>query len=140
MKSDGLSEHKQMMVEEIKLEAESLKQQYDFFKHITTLTTGAFLVIVALWEVVFKNPSGKIFIALSLIFFSASLFCLVLVMKLFSVVLEKIWMWNFFSDTDNVKKDYKYFRGKTKIYNWVSSICFWLGIVSLLIFAMIEIF
>jgi hypothetical protein len=40
----------------IKADEESVKMQYDGFKHLTTLNTGSILLLVAFLERVFSNP------------------------------------------------------------------------------------
>lgn len=48
---------------------EGQKLIYDVFKHVTTLSTGAILILVALLEKFFKNPEWKALIAASFIGF-----------------------------------------------------------------------
>jgi hypothetical protein len=48
--------------------------QYDYFKHLTTLSTGSILIIVAFLEKVFSEPTG---IFLSIISIIALALCLI---------------------------------------------------------------
>lgn len=51
--------------EELKAYQEGQKLIYDVFKHITTLSTGAVLILVALLEKFFKAPEWKELVAAS---------------------------------------------------------------------------
>lgn len=57
---------------------EGLKLHYDIYKHLTTLSTGSILIIVALLEKVFVHPKWKAFVV--------SAFCLFLLTILGSLV------------------------------------------------------
>lgn len=52
---------------------ESWKLVYDFFKHITTLDTGAILLLVGLLEKLFKEPKWRPLVGLAIILFLTSL-------------------------------------------------------------------
>lgn len=133
--------HVKVKLEHIKNQAETVKCQYDFYKHMTTLNTGAFLIIVALMGGVFDKPKGILFIVLSLSLFSVSLISSLKEMDLFAGVLQKIWRWNFgLENQENIKKEVGSYEKKSNIYTGFSSFGFGLGMVSLLVFAMMNIF
>jgi hypothetical protein len=46
--------------------AEADKLRYDFFKHLTTLSTGSILLSAALLEKLFTKPNGKILVLFAL--------------------------------------------------------------------------
>ena len=133
--------HLKVTLEHIKNQVETVKCQYDFFKHMTTLNTGAFLIIVALLGGVFKNPKGMLFIVLSLSLFSMSLISSLKEMDLFAGLLQKIWGWNFgLESQENIKKQIGSYKKKSNVYTKFSSFGFGLGMVSLLVFAMKNVF
>jgi len=45
---------------------EGLKLQYDFFKHLTTLSTGTILLLVTLIEKLFITPEWKLLVPIAL--------------------------------------------------------------------------
>jgi hypothetical protein len=47
---------------------EALRLYYDFYKHLTTLSTGSILIIVALLEKVFVHPKWKAFVVFAFAF------------------------------------------------------------------------
>ena len=66
-----------------KAREEGRKLQYDFFKHLTTLSTGSILLFITLVEKLFANPKWKLFIAvafgafvLSILFSIITMICL----------------------------------------------------------------
>jgi hypothetical protein len=48
---------------------ESLKLYYDVYKHLTTLSTGAIVILVALLEKVFVNPKWRALVVAAFCFF-----------------------------------------------------------------------
>lgn len=48
-----------------KANEESLKLSYDLFKHITTLSTGTLLILIAFLERLFQNPTWKFLVSIS---------------------------------------------------------------------------
>ena len=59
---------------------EGNKLHFDSFKHLTTLSTGAILILVALLEKLFTNPQWKILVGFSLVSFILSILSSVLMM------------------------------------------------------------
>jgi hypothetical protein len=76
-------------LEMLKYKAEALKQQYDFFKHMTTLNTGSILIIVALMQSDFQDATVVCLVIISIVLFFGSLVCSVIQMFLYSGVLSK---------------------------------------------------
>ncbi|EPS8832808.1 hypothetical protein BBM13_10810 [Vibrio parahaemolyticus] len=56
-------------VEATPAQQESAKLAYDLFKHLTTLSTGSLLVIVAFIEKVYSSPKAMYLVSGSLVFF-----------------------------------------------------------------------
>lgn len=50
-------------------EIEIYKIEFDYLKHLTTVSTGAILLIVAFLEKIFKQPEYKLAVAVSLVCF-----------------------------------------------------------------------
>lgn len=63
---------------------EGLKSLYDFFKHMTTLSTGSLLLLATLLEKFFKAPSWSALIGLTFVGFIGSLVCSLVMMVLVS--------------------------------------------------------
>jgi hypothetical protein len=63
---------------------EGNKLHFDAFKHLTTLSTGAILILIALLEKLFVNPQWKILIGVSLVAFILSILSSVLMMFVFA--------------------------------------------------------
>lgn len=49
-----------------KRRTESIKLQFDLYKHLTTLSTGAILLLAAFLEKLFKEPHGKWLVGVSM--------------------------------------------------------------------------
>jgi hypothetical protein len=105
---------------------------YDCFKHITTISTGSLLLIVAFMEKIFSNPEWKFMAAVSILAFTISVVSNLVVM---------------FIMVTNVK----YFLGTTKSNETTVVVAFGvaflsmggffiLGIVSFIIFAFKNLF
>jgi len=60
------------VIEELK---DVVKHQYDYYKHMTIINSGSILVIIALFEGVFKDPKGIEIIIISIASFVVSLVC-----------------------------------------------------------------
>lgn len=130
-----------LALERIKYQYDIIKYQYDFYKHMTTLTTGAFLVIVALMGGVFQNPKGMVFIIISLSFFSVSLIFSILEMDLFASLMQKLWDWAFRDEGgQSIRQQIEPIRKKSKVYVLFSQYGFWAGMVFLLVFAFVNVF
>ncbi len=54
-------------------EIEVYKIEFEYLKHLTTISTGSILLIVAFLEKIFKNPESKFLIAISLCCFLGSI-------------------------------------------------------------------
>jgi hypothetical protein len=52
---------------------ESIKNDLDYFKHLTTLSTGSILIIIALVKELFRYPKGLPLVVLSFLCFVVSL-------------------------------------------------------------------
>jgi hypothetical protein len=50
-----------------------IKHAHEYYKHMTTLNTGAILIIIGLLEGVFEEPKGKFFVIISICCFAISL-------------------------------------------------------------------
>jgi len=133
--STELSTEEKRTIEFIKVQLESLKHQYDYFKNMTTLNTGAFILVVAFMERAFENPVWKEVILVSLVCFSVSLFFSLLVMKSYITSMEKMWGWNFPIEGRPTGKEIESL--KTKLKNQIKwcGVFFFLGIFFLLVFA-----
>lgn len=127
-----------VQLEELKYKAEAFKQQYDFFKHMTTLNTSTILIIVALMQYVFKKPSVVYFVIASILFTFGCLICSVIQMFLYSGVFKKIYYWEFWSELKVNAEEIESFKKRTKNLNIAGSILYGLGIISLMIFAIIN--
>lgn len=49
---------------------EADKLRFDFFKHLTTLSTGSILLTLAMLEKLFRSPKGKVLVLFALICFA----------------------------------------------------------------------
>lgn len=61
---------------------EAQKLVFDGFKHVTTISTGAILILVAFLEKVFTTPKWKLLIAVSFAGFIISTVCAVICMHI----------------------------------------------------------
>ena len=57
---------------EQKAQQESIKLYFEYYKHLTTLSTGAIIILSTFLEKLFKNPKEIVFVKWSLIFFIIS--------------------------------------------------------------------
>jgi hypothetical protein len=64
---------------------ESYKLVYDFFKHVTTLSTGSILLLVAFLERIFHNPVAKGLVAVALASFIVATLCSLLDMYIIAI-------------------------------------------------------
>jgi hypothetical protein len=64
-------------IDEVLGNIERLKEvqriQFDYFKHLTTVSSGAILILVAFLEKIFSNPKGVCLIIISLVAFGVCL-------------------------------------------------------------------
>ena len=133
--STELPSHTILTIEFIKVRLESLKHQYDYFKNMTTLNTGAFILVVAFIERAFKNPIWREVILVSLACFSVSLFFSLRVMKSYTTFMEKVWGWNFPIDGEQAGIDIETLTKKLKNQRTWCGVFFFLGIFFLLVYA-----
>ena len=73
MADDGDGVDKRPTVEDEQRRQESLKLLYDWFKHLTTLSTGSILISAALVQGVFPDPTSIWMFVASIVFFVLSL-------------------------------------------------------------------
>ena len=133
--STEISSETRLTIEFIKVRLESLKHQYDYFKNMTTLNTGAFILVVAFMERAFKNPIWGEVILVSLVCFSVSLFFSLRVMKSYTTFMEKVWGWNFPIVGEQVGIDMESLTKELQNQRKWCGVFFFLGIFSLLIYA-----
>ncbi len=67
-----MEERQQYTVTE-KANEEANKLFYDVFKHLTTLSTGAILILASLLETLFARPQGRFLIVVALVSFIVSM-------------------------------------------------------------------
>jgi len=122
----------------INLIVETLKYQSDYFKHVTTLSTGSILIIVALVEGVFKSPEGIVFIWLSILGFLVCLVSSVFMMQVIGGFLGELCTpWEPDKRHERQEKIVKTAKTANRIQRW-SWVGFLGGIVFLLIFSLIN--
>lgn len=109
-----------------KANEESFKLGYDFFKHITTLSTGTLLFLITFIEKIFQNPSWKFLVSV----------CFVsLVISIISSLITMFFTTQIVADFGELE------RNETKIAQWSFFIClgfFVLGVFSFVLFALIN--
>ena len=72
-------------------EIEIYKIEFEYLKHLTTISTGSILLIVAFLEKLFKHPESKYLIAISLCCFLGSIsFCAFSQLTIIEKASEKI--------------------------------------------------
>ncbi len=84
-KDDIVDEPIQYTVKQ-KAREEGRKLQYDFFKHLTTLSTGSILLSVTFLEKLFTQPHWKILIAFSFGLFGLSILSSIITMIMLSAL------------------------------------------------------
>jgi formate hydrogenlyase subunit 3/multisubunit Na+/H+ antiporter MnhD subunit len=107
-----------------KADQEGEKLYYDSMKHLTTLNTGSVLLLVTFLEKLFSSPRWRALVAVSLVSFVISILCSVSSM---------------FQSANHIKYSGKFRRLETRIKNvayYFSLVTFLVGIVSLVIFAL----
>jgi glucan phosphoethanolaminetransferase (alkaline phosphatase superfamily) len=113
-------------IEEGKVQDEGWKLYYDMFKHLTTLNTGAVLIIVALLEKLFSNPKLKGLVGFSFLCFIISIITSLAAMNIASLYFKN----------DRYLDSYEHKR--EPVMYWTSLLAFYLGLVSLVTFTMIN--
>ena len=95
----------------------------DYLKHISSLSTGSILLIVAFLEKLFVHPEWRIFIGISLVSFLLTIIATVAAQ---AFVVEQI--------------DFEKASEKVKRYTGIVIICMWafflIGLTSLIVFAL----
>lgn len=111
-------------------ELEVYKIEFEYLKHLTTISTGSVLLIVAFLEKLFKHPESKYLIAISLCCFIGSIsFCAFSQLTIIEKASEKI--------NINIIKT---------VQNWtiglllIALILYVIGIVSLVVFGLKNLF
>ena len=111
---------------------ESHKSFFEYFKHVTTLNTGAILIMIAFFEKAFEKPEGKSLAVLAFGFFIISLICSVLTMYRYAYL---IW----YEEENRSPKDNKFRIIVRTIVFFISKYGFVFGMVLLALFGIINI-
>lgn len=106
---------------------EGWKLQYDIYKHLTTLSTGSIILVVTFLEKLFKNPVGKGLVITALCSLFLCIFGSFFVMNILA------------SQIREMEADERYEKRHGLIIG-SALILFLLGIVSLILFAVINLF
>jgi len=109
-----------------KASEESFKLGYDFFKHITTLSTGTLLILITFLEKLFQNPVWKFLVGIS---FTSLIFVIVLSLVLMFFITGAV------GELDDSQEN------ETKRNLWVfifTAGFFVIGISSFVIFALVN--
>jgi hypothetical protein len=102
---------------------ESLKHDYDAYKHLTTLSTGSILIRTTFLDKIFKNPEWKCLIIFCLIFFVLSIIgC---VASLFGI-------------SASMNSRVKISKIVSNIFMYMALVGFLLGLISLVVFSIIN--
>lgn len=127
---------------------EFIKNQYDYFKHLTTLTTGSILIIIGIIKGIFDKPEGIVLIAISFFFFLISLISALYMLQVLNGFNEALF--NSFvkilqvtEDTmnelqDELKSKTDSISKSAKVFHPVTDFSFLLGIVAFLVFTFIN--
>jgi len=125
MKGDKLMQNQEPLIA-------SHKIFFEYFKHITTLNTGAILLMIAFIERAFEDPEAKILAVLAFGFFVISLICSVLTMYRFA---HLIW----YEEEMKYPKDNKLRRAARAVILFMGKYGFVFGMVLLALFGIINI-
>lgn len=107
-----------------KASEEGSKLYYDFFKHITTLSTGSILILVTFLERIFVSPKSKWMVGIVYGLFTLSILIALSMMASNAHSVLNLGM------KDEYVRKVDFYSGA------VCSICFLLGIIFLTVFAM----
>jgi hypothetical protein len=103
--------------------AEESKLAHDYFKHLTTLSTGSILLIATFLDKLFAQPEWKFFVGIAIVAFLISIICSIIIQ---AIILETMY------DRPTV--------GMLKILGMLAIIGSWsgflIGVMSLGIFAL----
>jgi len=146
-----MSEKRQEILETLEKLKEIQRMEFDYFKHLGTLSTGSILILVAFFEKVFSDPTGEAWIVISVICFVLCIADSLLAMPSASnIVLYTIGIRMVLvsggEDTEEVKEKAKKEVEKAmdkindafdslKIYDRVTRWSFLVGLIAFLIFA-----
>ncbi len=145
------------MLEKLKELFESLEKMkevqrivYDYFKHLTTLSTGLILIIVAFLEKVFSDPIGITYVVISVICFAlcliGSLLALpsagniIMYMSAMRIIAQGKDAEKAIEEIEKIIKGINKTVDRMKIYDHVTRYSFLAGIIAFLIFAGINFF
>lgn len=117
----------------IKADEESVKMQYDGFKHLTTLNTGSILLLVAFLERVFSNPQWKFLVA-------AAFFLFILSMMLSFLLMMRLSTYITYTRSLEMSKPRREQFGKILTFAGAAIASFISGIACLVVFALKNLF
>ncbi len=125
--------------EEMKYISEYHKQQYDFFKHMTTINTGAILIIVALSQYIFGQSKLRWLLMFSIASLFISLIYSVKLMRLFIIKgIRNIWRW--YHVYHETKKEREDFSNEAEKYNKYMSLSLIIGIAIFIVLSILSYF
>jgi|GEM_PF-2398080 len=104
---------------------EGWKLQYDIYKHLTTLSTGSILLLITFLEKLFSRPSYKWLVPLALCSLFASIFFSFFVMNILA------------SYVRDMGADKRFIK-RNMVIIFISLGLFLLGIISLIVFAVVN--
>ena len=123
---------------------ELLRFHYDYHKHLTTLSAGSILIIIAILKGIFKEPKGIIIVLSSIVCFVLSLACSLIVMSMIEKITAHIIEMHAAYIKGNLKKmkesiDSASSAGdRIDVIDWFNRIFFFLGMAVLVLFAFIN--
>ena len=147
-----MAEKREEVLDMLEKMKEIQRMEFDYFKHLTTLSAGSILILVAFLEKVFSNPIGKAWVVVSVCCF---VLCLISSLRalpsaanivLYTTGIRMVLI----SGGEDVKKAEAKVKeglkkinkalGLLKIYDRVTGYSFQAGIIAFLIFAGINFF
>lgn len=111
---------------------DTYKSFSDYFKHITTLDTGAILIIVAFIEKAFKHPTGNFLIILAFICFVLSLICSVSTMFQYARLISE-------EEARNFQERSKFSKFLSRLNFRISKYGFIIGMILLALYGIVNI-
>lgn len=123
---------------------EVLKFQYDYYKHMTTLSAGSILIIIAILKGVFEEPKGIATVMVSIVCFVLSLIGSLVIMSIIAnlvLYLTGIYIAFIAGDLKDMKKVSDKAQSttkKAKVFDILQGIFFLLGIAMLVWFTFIN--
>lgn len=137
------------LIESMEKMKEVQRIQYDYFKHLTTLSASSILIIVAFLEKVFNSPNCIILALISILCFAlcltASLWILPVTGNIILYITGiRVLAANAEKDgekqAETLSKKIDDSLDKINVYDWFTKITFLLGVVMFLIFVFINFF